>query len=72
MMLAEVRAIYLSQDTRARTLSRSELDIDCRVLMAKGTGHTGDPRGRPEAGHNITECDNIARCHLTLFAVADL
>ena len=67
MMLAEVRAIYLSQDTRARTLSRSELDIDCRVLMAKGTGHTGDPRGRPEAGHIIAECDNIAR-HLTLFA----
>ena len=29
-------------------------------------GDTGDPRH--EAGHNITECDNIARCRLTLIA----
>ena len=33
-------------------------------------GDSGDPQA--EAGHNITESDNIARCHLTLFAVADL
>ena len=37
---------------------------------APQAGDTGDPQA--EAGHNITECDNLARCHLTLFAVADL
>ena len=45
-------------------MSSWEFDTGCRVLMARGTG---DPQGRPEAGHINTECDNIAR-HLTLFA----
>ena len=45
-------------------------NITGRVLMALLSGQggdNGDPHGHPEAGH-ITKCDNIARCHLTMFA----
>ena len=45
-------------------------NITDRVLMALLSGQggdNGDPHGHPEAGH-ITKCDNIARCHLTMFA----